>query len=368
MGWSSFSDCDRYMNVCLFSFSSMNMLRFVTKIICGVDVCALLFFAVAPLVAQDAVVQRKPDGSLLRRKGRIVDWVGLSLTLDQAGRIREIDNAEIDSIETSWPPSYLSAIEKMNRMELAGAIEGFTSAVGQEQRPWARTIVFSKLTIAYQMTDQYAAACESFFQLVEHDPYSRFLYLAPLPWEVSKSVTRVPAPERVLNWFDQATRAGDQPAKALVAASWLMLSQRQSARPVLEGLATDLDPTLASMAVGQLWLGRKDKMSKKRLAVWRKRLELMPLAARGGPLYALALAELRSEVGASVESEAGAAEGSEALRDLMRIAILYPDQQIIAAPALYRAAGILQNKGRVEIADSLLQELKSRFPQSPWVK
>ena len=58
----------------------------------------------------------------------------------------------------------------------------------------------------------------------------------------------------------------------------------------------------------------------------------------------------------------------KALRDFMRIVILHPDQEIIAAPALYRAASLLHNEGRTEVAASLVEELKTKYPQSPWAK
>ena len=80
----------------------------------------------------------------------------------------------------------------------------------------------------------------------------------------------------------------------------------------------------------------------------------MPQPAKAGPLYTIALAT------------SGEAMNDLALRDFMRIAILHPDQEIIAAPALYRAANLLHNKGRRQVAASLVEELRSKYPQSPW--
>jgi hypothetical protein len=59
---------------------------------------------------------------------------------------------------------------------------------------------------------------------------------------------------------------------------------------------------------------------------------------------------------------------AEALRDFMRIVILHPDQKNIAAPALYHAATLLHNEDRAPLAAALSEELKSKYPQSPWAK
>ena len=125
---------------------------------------------------------------------------------------------------------------------------------------------------------------------------------------------------------------------------------------MLEELATDLDPTIAALAVGQLWRQQKTALNAKRLTVWRRRLEIMPQPASAGPLYTVALAQSKASM------------KDESLRDFMRIVILHPDQEIIAAPALYRAASLLHNEGRLEVAASLVEELKSKYPQSPWAR
>ena len=301
--------------------------------------------------------KEKPDGTIAERKGEIVDWIGVSLKLDQSGRIREIDNDEIESIETRWPPAYTQAISQIENGSYSDAARGLDEALQQERRPWAQNIILAKLIPVQQSLGQHVLAAESFFRLVSNDPQSRFLHLAPLPWETGKLGGNLPSSSQAQKWLESGGRAGsDLAAVSLVAASWLITSKPLDARPVLEELATDLDPTIAALAVGQLWRQQKTTVNAKRLTVWRRRLERMPQPASAGPLYTIALATSQASM------------DKEALRDFMRIVILHPDQEIIAAPALYRAASLLHNEGRTEVSASLVEELKSKYPQSPWAR
>lgn len=308
-------------------------------------------------LAQDVVIEKKPDGTTAKRKGTIVDWIGLSLKLDQSGRIREIDNDQIESIETRWPPEYAQSLSQIENGEFSDAASGLDEAFQQERRPWAQNIILAKMIGVQQSLGQHVAAAQSFFRLVSNDPQSRFLHLAPLPWDTGKSGGNLPSAAQAQKWLESGGPAGsDLAAVSLVAASWLMTSRPQDARPVLEELANDLDPTIAALAVGQLWRQQKTAVNAKRLTVWRRRLERMPQPASAGPLYTVAQATSRASM------------NDKALRDFMRIVILHPDQEIIAAPALYRAASLLHNEGRTEVAASLVEELKTKYPQSPWAK
>ncbi len=330
-----------------------------------------LIFPASVALPQDVVRERKSDGTTRERAGQIVDWSGLSLKLKLArsGRIREIDNDQIDSVETTWPPDYNVALQKVDadgRANLTDAVGLLKKSLQQESRPWAQVIVLAKLTSVQELLGQYTGAAESFFRLVALDPQSRFLHLSPLPWEVSRlaqSTDGLPDVGRVRKWLQLGGQAGsDGAAVSLVAAAWLMASHPQDARPVLEQLAADLDPTIAALAVGQLWRQQAtaiQPVAPKRIALWRRRLERMPVAARAGPLYAIALAQ---------RAEANVAMIDDAIGDFMRIVILYPNRQIIAAPALYRSAVLMHNKGNHEVAASLEAELKSNWPQSPWAQ
>ena len=82
----------------------------------------------------------------------------------------------------------------------------------------------------------------------------------------------------------------------------------------------------------------------------------MPRDLRAGPYLVLAEAQAR----------AGLIE--QALVNLMRIPILYPEQRTLCAAALYRAASLLHNKGQTEQAQTLLNELITYYPQTIWAQ
>ena len=312
--------------------------------------------------AQDTVVERKADGTTINRRGRIVQWAGVSLKLDNQGSIREIDNDTIVSFQTQWPPEIREGESQLERGQCADAVKNFSSAVASESRQWARNIILSKLLAAQQQTGNTVAAAESFFQLTQSDPSSRFLHLAPLPWETDGMLGVPPTAQQARAWLSRSQTGGDQPSVRLVAAAWLAHSNdagdADDGRALLEELAGDLDPTIAALAVGQLWrqrvMGqvRPVAMNEKQISVWRKRLSQMPESARAGPLYVIATAESR------------ASQVEDAVRDYMRIVILYPDQPIIVAPALYRAGDLLHNEGQDDLAAGLMLELKTKFPNS----
>ena len=316
--------------------------------------------------AQDVVVERKPDGTTINRRGKIVQWAGVSLKLDSRGSVREIDNDTIVSFQTQWPPEMAQSTALIEQGKFADAAKKLSAAIANEPREWAQNIMLSKLIAAQQQAGNTAAAAESFFRLTQSDPSSRFLHVAPVPWEIDRMPGAAPSVQQARAWLRESQTGGDQPGVRLVAAAWLARSNDAGdagdARAVLEELAVDLDPTIAALAVGQLWrqraMGqvRPVAMNEKQISVWRKRFEQMPESARAGPLYVIATAESR------------ASQVEDAIRDYMRIAILYPDQPIIAAPALYRAGDLLHNEGQEDVAAGLKLELETKFPYSPWTQ
>ncbi len=68
---------------------------------------------------------------------------------------------------------------------------------------------------------------------------------------------------------------------------------------------------------------------------------------------------------AGLDEQEGRAE--DALRTLLSVALLYDDPEL-TPEALYRAAGHLQTLGRGAEREQTLQELKQRYPDSPWAQ
>ena len=95
-------------------------------------------------------------------------------------------------------------------------------------------------------------------------------------------------------------------------------------------------------------------MSAAEIDVWLKKIETMPVPVRAGGRLAIAAAQSRSGF------------TDAAISSYMRVAILYPDQPLISAPALYQAATLLHNTGRSNSASKLIAELQGKYPASNW--
>ena len=296
----------------------------------------------------DTVIVRRQDSQqTIKRRGTIVEWKGLSLTLNSNGRDREIDNDEIVEVQTPWSQDYLEGSNELRRGQADQAIIKLQSALASETRPWAKRIIHSQLVDAFQMLEQPAAAMEQFFQIVREDPQTRFLHLAPLPWTGSGTALQASA----LQWIESR-----DPLTQLIGASWSLGGpQREQAISVLESLTSDIDVRIRSVAIAQLWRTRT-RVNEKQTQVWQGFIEAMPASLRAGPYFVLADAQAR--IGLTQPAQI----------NLMRIPILYSDQKSLSAAALYRTAKLMHNAGNTEQAQSVLNELVTNYPQTIWAQ
>lgn len=298
---------------------------------------------------QDAVSEKQASGKVVRRQGEILDWKGLSISIEVGGRVREIDNQNVEAFETRWPQSLQQARDLRAAGRRGESARGYLEAIGDEPRPWAANIIRAELIPVQVSLRQTVNAVGTFAQIVAIDPHSRFLHLAPLQWtgreddDVRGDVARA-----ATSW-----RASGEPALQLLGASWAGRADRDEARELLTRLASDLDPTVAGLATAQLWRLRDDVLTAGQLEVWQQRLDRMPTSSRAGPIWVLASAMARAEL------------HDEAAEQWMRIVVLHRDQENLAAPALYEVARLMHNDGRTPIASSLMSELRSTWPWHP---
>lgn len=310
-------------------------------------ILTILAAAILPSLAmgQDIVVHQSDNGQPVRREGTIISWSGLTLRLDQSGRTRDFDGNEIIAVETQWPAGYQKGLNELARLDYRSAFRSFSEALVQEQRPWAKNIIRSKLLACQLGTEELPAAAKTFFEIIATDPQSRFTPMCPLRYSGNDSGMN----QMAADWVNS-----DEPIVQLLGASWLIGTDEKAARSVLEALTRDIDPTVAGLAVGQLWNARQTKMTAAEINVWLKKVETMPILVRAGAYLAIGAAQSRS----------GFADA--AIASYMRVVILHPDQPLISAPALYQSATLLHNTGRRDSALKLMAELKSKYPASNW--
>ena len=313
------------------------------------------FFAAFQLPSQadgqetrDTVItQKRGAEKTVKRHGKIVDWRGGALTLEFNGREREIDNAEIVQLQTAWNQSYRAGQSELRQGRTKLAIEQFGDAIEKETRPWARRIIRSHLVEAHLAVEQPADAVKQFLEIVSEDPQTRFLHLAPVPWAGSGNALV----QQAEKWIEAR-----QPVVQLIGASWLLAGPKRSqAIKRLEELSRDIDPGVRSIAIAQLWRTRAN-VSAKQTGVWETLVEKMPRKLRAGPLLVLADAQSKCQ------------KTDQALLNLMRIPILYPERRSLGAAALYRSASLLNNKGQAKQAKAILNELTTKYPETIWAQ
>ncbi len=309
----------------------------------------LTIFAAAifpsPTMGQDIVVHQSQNGPAVRREGTIIAWSGLTLRMEQSGRRRDVDGSEIIAIETQWPAGYEQGLQALAQRDYPAAQRSLAEALAQEQRPWAKNIIRSKLLAGQLATETLPAAAQTFFDIIATDPQSRFTPMCPLRWSGNDPGMNQSAADWVRS---------DEPIVQLLGASWLIGTDAKTARPVLEELTRDIDPIVAGLAVGQLWNARQTKMNAAEIGLWEKKVETMPIPVRAGAHFAIAGAQSRSGF---IDS---------AVARYMRVAILHPDQPLVSAPALYQSAVLRHNTGHSDSALRLMAELQSKYPASNW--
>ncbi len=322
-----------------------------TNLFVAVLACLVLIASGGLSLAQetiDTVITRKPEAEkTVKRKGKIIDWRGGTLTIESTGREREIDNNHIVEVQTVWEDSYRNGLNELREGRVKLAIEQFGYAMQKESRPWARRIIRSHLVKSYLAVDRPADAVKQFLEIVAADPQTRFFHLAPLPWAESGTALA----QQAEKWIEMR-----QPVGQLIGASWLLSGAKRSvAIKKLEELSQDIDPRIRTLAIAQLWRTRTN-VSPKQTEVWEGLVEKMPRKFRAGPLYVLADAQSKCE------------KTDSALINLMRIPILYPQQRSLGAAALYRSAGLLHNKGQAKQSKAILSELVTSYPETIWAQ
>ena len=95
-----------------------------------VSMMLLTFIIPGTVQAQvDVVVTRRKDSEqTLQRKGTIVQWKGMSLTINSNGIEREIENDQIIDVQTNWSDDYLSGLTELKTGKTQIAIVKFQEA------------------------------------------------------------------------------------------------------------------------------------------------------------------------------------------------------------------------------------------------
>ncbi len=315
---------------------------------CVLAILGLLIFSQTGLSSDIVISKRKNSSETVKRKGEITQWRGGSLTLNVGGRERVLDNDEIVEIKTTWHPEYLAGLNALGAGDLDSALVKLQTAISRESRPWAQRIIRADFIRACTASENHLPAIQQFLAIIKEDPHTRFFHLCPLQW--------VPT-HHGLTKQAQALITSNEPTSQLIGASWLLTGvDREKAARVLEELSRDIDPNIKYLAIGQIWRTRSLTVNQRQIEVWKTLMTRMPEPLRPGPWLVLAEAQTRT------------GEKDEAITNLMRVPILYPEQIGLSATALYRAGTLLGNAGQSAEAKLVWDELKQKHPASVWAR
>lgn len=323
----------------------------------GLRVAVFVVAALGTLSDSDAqttdtvVVRTSTNNETINRRGTIVEWKGDSLTLEMQPGVREIDNEDIESFQTIWPPSYLEAQQEILRGQLEPALGKLLLAIKDETRPWAKRHIRAQLVRVMGALNQWEAAIEQFLLIYAEDQETQFFYLCPLRWLGNATI---PASTSA------ALLKGREPVEQLLGASWSLPGREQEAGiKVLQQLSSDLDTRIQKMASTQLWRVRAMNLSSindRQIEAWESKLRELPDQFRAGPWYLIAELQMKLK------------QSDSAIINWLRIPILYPDQYSLSASALHQSSLLLDNLGRTDESLSLKNELKKKFADTIWAK
>ena len=307
--------------------------------------------------AQDSVTFKTEDGQTKTRKGRITNWLGKEITLNERGRIRTINAEQVINFKTQWSDDLRQAREQVANNDFRNAIATYNRAIENEQRDWIKSLMLAELVQVFDTLEAPSQSIRKFLQLYQLDSQTRFFFLIPLSW--SASGAKSPPESDTAKWMEAKNNL-----LRLLGASWqLSGSQRGKAVTVLENLASDSDPRIAQLAATQLWRTRVFSAKQPDVERWQRQIESIDSKLRAGPLVVLADAQQRNGL------------AKQAQISLLKVPILFPEKKSLAAFALFRCGSIREdNKNEAssnkpnENAFSIWQELIRDYPASQYAE
>lgn len=287
-------------------------------------ICCLLLISSSSLRAMaDHVVVVDGKGKSSQRSGRITDLRGAELTIEIGGREVRIPMKRVASYQATWSEPHVAAEEKFASGDFNAALQLYGQAFSSEERTWAKQHLLSRVMWCYRNTGQHAKACRMFAGSLRDDPQADFFAAIPLQWRLQRCPGDVSAV--VQGWMDPGNRSD----KRLMAASWLLVDQRNAAIATLRELGKDASSRIASLAVAQLWRAEMLTLQESRIAWWSEHLQSMPFELRGGAYYLLG------------QSHARFGQTDDAALAFVRVPTTYPHDLELGQRAYIEAAALL---------------------------
>lgn len=297
----------------------------------------------------DTVLLKTDGGGTVRLTGSVIDFSGEGLDLrDTTGVRRSFPAQRVKQIEPARIGEHAEADRRYRQRRWEEAIPLYRQARQREPRGWVRRMITARLVRCYDNADRPLDAAREFLDvLVAADPQTPYFDVIPLAW----------VPRRASGELERAARGwldGGNPVAALVGASHLLVGQDGSrAVAKLESLTHQSERRVAQAALVQSWRRDVFSASVDELRRRERLLETFPPAVRAGGYYLLGTAWAQRE------------RWEDACVDFLRPPVLYQDQYRLAARCLSEAARCREKLGDEDGAQTLYNELQTRYADTP---
>ncbi|MEX1094444.1 MAG: tetratricopeptide repeat protein [Planctomycetales bacterium] len=299
------------------------------------------------------------NGGRITQKCTILNYDGREILIQtEAGREPVAYPAsQVVEVETPWTAPHLQGRDLFSQGRFAEAAEAFHRALAAEgnepPRAWVRREILAMLVRCALATGDHPAARQRFDLLVASDRWTRHMGLIPLSW------SSAPVAERDAN-DARALLEKPRDAARLMGASALLLDPKYGdlAQVEIRRLLSSPDPHVGALAAAQQWRlrRREGRLRPEELDDWRKRIEALPAALRGGPYYVLG--------GACLDRR----EYDRAATFLLWLPLASPADAHLAARAGVEAAEALVLIGRKPEAERVCRDVLRRFAQTPFAQ
>lgn len=282
----------------------------------------------------------------IRRTGQIEEYDGQGLVLaTPQGRKETIPLEKLVDFQTTSTPEELTGDQLRIAGQLAEAVEAYKKARRAEPRKWVARRIATRLIDCYDGLGQIDQAGEEFLAIVAVDAETPHFGSIPLAWRTPS--LSGPVITRAAKWL----AATDQPAAALLGASWLLGgADRAKAMKALKSLSSDIDPRIAHLATAQLWRTTLVTSTVADAEKWQQQINRMPPELRAGPLL------IHGDLLARID------RADDAMLAYLQVPLVYHDRQTLAGEGLLSAAKMLEKAKRNDDAQRLFRELLAKYP------
>ena len=309
-------------------------------------IAVIVAFWLAPAAAQDTAYIAGSGGGQTKITGRVLDYTGRELKWEHPGGQQQSFPAEkVLQIDTPYGRQQTDADVLLAKNQFDRALGLYLKAVDGEPRRWVRRQIIARIVGCYHALDQPQRAGEAFLLLVRDDPDTPYFDCIPLAWMPRELPVDLELAAR--QWLGR-----EEPAAQLLGASHLLAGRdRPEALRQLRRLAAGTDRRIAGLALAQTWRAETATATPEQLDGWGRLIEQMPGPLAAGPYFVLGSARAQRQ------------QPEQAALALLRVAILYPQQRLLAAQSLVEAGRALEKLDQGQEALRLYREAIHTYPE-----